>query len=106
MSADEADMDLSPESLRLLKVLFQRNRAQERLDANEYQDPEQRRADAVFVALPQLLQAAGAALDQALTQSGDELLTIEDGPDDVTRRHPELTRVPLAVFRLKGRSES
>ncbi|MFD7552949.1 hypothetical protein ACFV9E_00165 [Streptomyces sp. NPDC059835] len=102
MSADDEDMDLGPEAVELIKTLFQMNRAKERLTADQYESPEERRADAVFVALPQLLQAVGAALDQAVTQRADELPTIEDEPDDVGRRHPELTNIPADAFWSKG----
>ncbi|WP_158721133.1 hypothetical protein [Streptomyces sp. NRRL S-241] len=98
MSAEDEDWDLGPEAVALIKLGFQMNRANERLAADQYESPEERRADAVFVALPELLQAAGAALDQVLIQRADELPTIEEGPDDVGRRHPELTNIPADAF--------
>ncbi|MFD8018895.1 hypothetical protein ACFV6G_00460 [Streptomyces lavendulae] len=94
---------LGSEDVVLLKVLFQRNRALERLEAGCYESPDHRTADAVLVALPELLGIAGEAVEHLAThQTADELRTIEEGPDDVIRRHPELTAIPVDAFRTKG----
>lgn len=100
----EEEAGFGPEEASLLKALFQQNRARERLEAGNYQSADQRTVDVLLVALPELLQAAGDALEHRLTvhQRAEELHTIDEGPDDVIRRHPELTTIPVDAFRAKG----
>ncbi|MFB7782091.1 hypothetical protein ACFC1D_05185 [Streptomyces vinaceus] len=103
-SLGEEEKDFAPDDIALIKVLFQRNRALERLKAGSYESPDQRTVDAVLAALPALLGAAGEAAEHhfATYQTADELHTIEEVPDDVGRRHPELTVIPVDAFRAKG----
>ncbi|MCY0941934.1 hypothetical protein [Streptomyces antarcticus] len=104
MSGDEGAgvEDLNGSDLETFKAFveggFLLNRAEERLAADEYASPEERQLDAVLVALPRLFNAVADALTDAVTQQAEELHTIEDEPDNVGRRHPELTNIPAASF--------